>query len=92
MSAYTGVTVAIETEHDNTVSAADFPVEDLITTSQSAAYREAFIGEKITYQVPAMAEDYCPGCDATADAVVECSAHAHLDVQLSESERKDLFS
>lgn len=120
VSAYTDVTVATETGHDNTVSADDFPVEDLIKTSQSAAYREAFIGrKKITYQVPAMDEDYCPGCGATADAVVErcledaffffgypiyqfdagggsyeceeCSTHAHLDVQLSESERKDLF-
>ena len=119
-SAYTDVTVATETGHDNTVSVDDFPVEDLIETSQSAAYREAFIGrKKITYQVPAMDEEYCPGCGATADAVVErhfedafflfgypiyqfeagggsyeceaCSAHAHPDVRLSESERTDLF-
>jgi len=121
VSAYTDVTVATESGHDNTVEADAFPVEDLIKTSQSAAYREAFIGrKKITYQVPAMDEDYCPGCGATADAVIErhqedafflfgypiyqfeagsgsyeceeCSAHAHPDVRLSESERKDLFA
>jgi len=120
VSAYTDVTVATETGHDNTVSVDDFPVEDLIKTSQSAAYREAFMGrKKITYQVPAMGEDYCPGCGATADAIIErhqedafflfgypiyqfeagsgsyeceeCSTHAHPDVRLSESERKDLF-
>ena len=71
-SAYTAITVATETGHKNTVSVGDFPVEDLIKTSQSAAYREAFMGrKKITYQVPAMGEDYCPGCGATADAVIE---------------------
>lgn len=120
VSAYTDVTVATETGHDNTVSVDDFPVEDLIKTSQSAAYREAFMGrKKITYQVPAMNEDYCPNCGATADAVIErhqedaffvfgypiyqfeagsgsyeceeCSTNAHLDVQLSESERTDLL-
>ena len=72
VSSYTDVTVATESGHDNTVSVDDFPVEDLIKTSQSAAYREAFMGrKKITYQVPAMNEDYCPGCGATADAVIE---------------------
>lgn len=72
VSAYTDVTIATETSHDNTVNVDDFPVEDLIKTSQSAAYREAFMGrKKITYQVPAMSEDYCPGCGATADAVIE---------------------
>jgi len=121
VSAYTDVTVETESGHDNMVSVDDFPVEDLIKTSQSAAYKEAFIGrKKITYQVPAMSEPHCPGCGANADAVIErhqedaffffgypiyqfeagsgsyeceeCSAHAHPDVQLSESERKDLFS
>ena len=120
VSAYTDVTVATETGHNNTVRADEFPVEDLIKTSQSAAYREAFVGrKKITYQAPATDEDYCPNCGVTADAIVErhredaffffgypiyqfeahggsyeceeCSAHAHPDVQLSESERKDLF-
>jgi len=72
VSSYTDVSVASESGHDNTVSVDDFPVEDLIKTSQSAAYREAFMGrKKITYQVPAMNEDYCPGCGATADAVIE---------------------
>lgn len=120
VSAYTDVTVATEVGQDNTVSIDDFPVEDLIKTSQSAAYREAFMGrKKITYQVPATDENYCPSCGATADAVIErhledaffffgypiyqfeagggsyeceeCSTHAHPEVQLSESERKELF-
>lgn len=120
VSAYTDITVATETGHDNMISADNFPVEDLIKTSQSAAYREAFIGrKKITYQVPATGEEYCPGCGATADAIIErhqedafflfgypiyqfeadggsyeceqCSTHAYPEVQLSESERKNLF-
>jgi hypothetical protein len=120
VSAYTDVTIATESGHDNTITVDDFPVEDLIKTSQSTAYKEAFIGrKKITYQVPAMQEDYCPGCGSNADAIIcrhqedaffffgypiyqfeagsgayeceECSPNAHREVQLSESERKDLF-
>lgn len=71
VSAYTDVTVATESGHDNTVTVDDFPVEDLIETSKSTAYKEAFVGrKKVTYQVPAMGEDYCPGCGSNADAII----------------------
>lgn len=69
---YTDVTIETEAGHANTVTKDSFPVEDLIQTSKSKAYNEAFIGrKKITYQSPAMDESHCPSCGATADAVIE---------------------
>ena len=42
----------------------------IIRQSKGEAYNNAFVGrKKITYQEPAMGEDYCPNCGATADAI-----------------------
>ncbi len=117
---YTDVNVATDSGHDNSVTIEEFPVDDLIQTTKKEAYGSRFFGrEKITYQEPAVDEDYCPGCGASSDAIIrrrqsdvfflfgfaiyhfdnggsayeceECSRNASPAVELSESERKELF-
>lgn len=117
---YIDVNVATDSGHNNSATIEEFPVDDLIETSKKEAYGSRFFGrEKITYQEPAINEDYCPGCGANGDAIIqrrqsdifflfgfaiyhfdsggsayeceECSRNASPDVELSESERKELF-
>jgi hypothetical protein len=72
VSAYTNTEIATDTGHDNEITVDTFPVDDLIRQSKGEAYNNAFVGrKKITYQEPAMGEDYCPNCGATADAIIE---------------------
>lgn len=69
---YTDLEIATNSGIENAIEQDTFPVTDLIESSKSEAYNDAFFGRrKITYQEPAMDKDICPGCGAKADAVIE---------------------
>ncbi|WP_276302452.1 hypothetical protein [Halorussus lipolyticus] len=63
--------VIADTGFDNEVVEEPYPVEELIETSKSEAFDRAGFGRrKVTYQVPAESDDWCPNCGEPADAIV----------------------
>ena len=69
---YLTAEVVTETGFDNEIDAAPYPVEDLIEMSRSDAYSNAGFGRrKVTFQVPANDEEWCPNCGRAADAIIE---------------------
>lgn len=66
---YVDATVETEAGHSTTVDAEKVPVEDVIQTAKSDAY--VSIGRaRVTYQVGADDEQWCPNCGSDADAIV----------------------
>jgi hypothetical protein len=69
--------VVADTGFDNEVVEEPYPVEELIETSKDEAFDRAGFGRrKVTYQVPAEADDWCPNCGEPADAIV---ARHHME-------------
>ena len=69
---YLDAEVVADTGFDNSVEEEPYPVEDLIETTRKEAFRTAGFGRrKITFQVPAEGDDWCPNCGSSADAIVE---------------------
>lgn len=69
---YVDVTIEGESGHDNAVESDPVPVEDVIETSKSEAFDSVTFGRaRVTYQIPAADEQWCPNCGTEADAVVE---------------------
>lgn len=69
---YLTADVVSDTGFDNEVDAAPYPAEDLVEMSRREAYSNAGFGRrKVTFQVPAADEDWCPNCGRAADAVIE---------------------
>jgi hypothetical protein len=69
---YLSVESVTETGFDNEVVEEPYPAEDLIETSKKEAFASASFGRhKLTYQVPATDEKWCPNCGTAADAVIE---------------------
>ena len=67
---YVDASIATESGHENVVESDPVPVEVVIETSD--AFDSVTIGRaRVTYQVPATDEEWCPHCGAEADAVVE---------------------
>ncbi|MFC7078756.1 hypothetical protein [Halorussus caseinilyticus] len=72
VGAYLDSEVVADTGFDNEVISEPYPVEDLIETSKDEAFDRAGFGRrKVTYQVPAEGDDWCPNCGEPADAIVE---------------------
>ena len=64
--------VVSDTGSDNEVLEEPYPVEDLIEMSKDEAFGNAGFGRrKVTYQMPATDEEWCPNCGEPADAVIE---------------------
>lgn len=69
---YLSAEVVADTGFDNEVVEQPYPVEDLVETTKEEAFDRAGFGRrKVTYQVPAEGDDWCPNCGEPADAVVE---------------------
>jgi hypothetical protein len=69
---YLSVENVTETGFDNEIVEEPYPVDDLIETSKRDAFRRASFGRhKLTYQVPATDEEWCPNCGTAADAIIE---------------------
>lgn len=60
------------TGFDNEVIDDPYPAEDLIETTKEEAFDAAGFGRsKVTYQIPAVDEQWCQNCGAEADAIIE---------------------
>ena len=69
---YLAADVVADTGYDNEVAAEPYPVEDLIEMPRDEAFSNAGFGrKKVTFQVPADGDDWCPNCGEPADAIVE---------------------
>jgi hypothetical protein len=69
---YVDASIATESGHENVVESDPVPIEDVIETSEAAAFDSVTIGRaRVTYQIPATDEEWCPNCGADADAIVE---------------------
>ncbi|MFH5801480.1 hypothetical protein [Haladaptatus sp. CMAA 1911] len=69
---YLTADVASEAGFDNEIDAESYPTEDLIEMSRREAYSNAGFGRrKVTFQVPAGDEEWCPNCGEEADAIIE---------------------
>lgn len=56
---------------ENTVESEDIPYADLIDTTKDEALDTATFGRhRLTYQVPASEEEYCPSCGASANRII----------------------
>lgn len=72
VGSYLGGVVASDTGSDNELLEEPYPVEDLIELSKDEAFSNAGFGRrKITYQVPATDEEWCPNCGEPANAIIE---------------------
>lgn len=64
--------IVADTGFDNEIVEEPYPVEDLVETSKDEAFDRAGFGRrKVTYQVPAQGDDWCPNCGEPANAIVE---------------------
>jgi hypothetical protein len=69
---YLAAEVATDTGSDNEVVEEPYPVGDLIEMSKDEAFANAGFGRrKVTYQMPATDEEWCPNCGEPADAIIE---------------------
>ena len=64
------LTVASDTGDANTIDSAPLPHSELIETSKREAF-PLFGRAKVTYQTPAPDEEYCQGCGATSQTIIE---------------------
>lgn len=69
---YLAGAVVSDAGSDNELVEEPYPVEDLIELSKDEAFGNAGFGRrKVTYQVPATDEEWCPNCGEPADAIIE---------------------
>lgn len=69
---YLDAEVGTDTGFDNSVEEDPYPVEDLIEMEKDEAFGTAGFGRhKVTYQMPATDEEWCPNCGEPADAIIE---------------------